>query len=120
MWRASVLQNRVTIGLGFTKGCWPVDTMVTHLHGLHERPVHNTSPLPAPFVQDDSSGIFCCKHLIIRDSIADGDGSIIIVSIDLFRQRSPSVGIVRNQGIGSILWTSYLLMLGNAEVLRKD
>ena len=55
--------------------------MLTHLHGLHERPVHNTSPLPVPFVQDDSSGIFCCKHLIIRDSIADGDGSIIIVSI---------------------------------------
>ena len=40
--------------------------------------------------------------------------------IDLFRQRSPSVGIVINQGIGSVLWTSYLLMLGNAEVLRKD
>ena len=42
------------------------------------------------------------------------------VSIDLIRQRSPSVGIVRNEGIGSVLWTSYLLMLGNAEVLRKD
>ena len=41
-------------------------------------------------------------------------------TIDLFRQRSPSVGIVRNQGIGSVLRTSYLLMLGNAEVLRKD
>ena len=40
--------------------------------------------------------------------------------IDLFRQRSPYVGIVRNQGIGSVLWTSSLLMLGNAEVLRKD
>ena len=44
----------------------------------------------------------------------------IKMTIDLFRQRSPSVGIVRNQGIGSVLWTSYLLMLGNAEVLRKD
>ena len=42
------------------------------------------------------------------------------IIIDLFRQRSPFVGIVRNQGIGSVLWTSYLLMLGNAEVLRKD
>ena len=41
-------------------------------------------------------------------------------AINLFRQHSPSVGIFRNQGIGSVLWTSYLLMLGNAEVLRKD
>ena len=41
-------------------------------------------------------------------------------TIDLFRQRSPSVGIVRNLGIGSVLWASYLLMLGNAEVLRED
>ena len=47
-------------------------------------------------------------------------GCIKPPSIDLFRQRSPSVGIVRNQGIGSVLWTSYLLMLGYAEVLRKD
>ena len=45
----------------------------------------------------------------------------VIKPIDLFRQRSPSVGIIiRNHGIGSVLWTSYLLMLGNAEVLRKD
>ena len=52
--------------------------------------------------------------------VGDDCNTCVFVTIDLFRQRSPSVGIVRNQGIGSVLWTSYLLMLGNAEVLRKD
>ena len=59
-------------------------------------------------VQDDTFG-----KIVVNDECER-------CAIDLFRQRSPSVAIVRNQGIGSVLLTSYLLMLGNAEVLRKD